>query len=96
MSENYSFSFLFNNLPEGLVIQDENGQILEVNVHAENLLGLTFDQMCGRTSIDPRWRAVKSDGSHFPGEEHPAMITLKTGKPIQNCIMGVYHPKNEE
>jgi PAS domain S-box-containing protein len=95
MSENYSFSFLFNNLPEGLVIQDENGQILEANVHAENLLGLTVDQMAGRTSVDPRWRAVKSDGSDFPGEEHPAMITLKTGKPIQNCIMGVYHPKNE-
>jgi len=96
MSESYSFSFLFKNLPEGLVIQDENGQILEANVYAENLLGLTVDQLAGRTSIDPRWRAVKSDGSIFPGEEHPAMITLKTGKPIQNCIMGVYHPKNED
>ena len=30
-------------------------------------------------AIDARWRAVHKDGSPFPGEDHPAMVTLATG-----------------
>jgi len=31
---------------------------------------LTIDQMQGRLSVDPRWRAIHQDGSDFPGERH--------------------------
>jgi signal transduction histidine kinase len=49
----------------------------------------------GRTSIDPRWKAFKADGSPFPGEEHPAMVTLKTGKPQFDVMMGIQKPDDE-
>lgn len=78
-------------MSEGIVLQARDGAILACNAAAERILGLTVDQMVGRSSIDPRWRAIHEDGSPFPGESHPAMITLKTGEPQTGIIMGVYH-----
>ena len=46
--------------------------------------------MIGVSSLDPRWRAIHEDGSPFPGEEHPAMVTLRTGRPQEGVLMGVY------
>jgi PAS domain S-box-containing protein len=83
---------LFECMVQGVVYQDEDGQIIIANPAAEKILGLTLDQMKGRQSIDPRWKAVREDGSDFPGEEHPAMVALRTGKEQMNVIMGVYHP----
>lgn len=79
-------------MAEGIVLQQADGQITACNQSAEDILGLTTDQMMGLTSIDPRWRAIQEDGSDFLGENHPAMVTLKTGKPQFNVIMGVYKP----
>jgi PAS domain S-box-containing protein len=48
--------------------------------------------MCGVTSIDPLWKATHVDGSPFPGQEHPAMVALKTKEPVLNVVMGVFNP----
>ena len=74
---------------EGVVIQDSEGAIVMANSAAERILGMTIDQMMGRTSMDPSWRAIKEDGCDFPGEEHPAMVALSTGDPKHGVIMGV-------
>jgi PAS domain S-box-containing protein len=83
---------VFDALAEGVVVQDTAGCILECNPAACRILGLDADQLAGRTSIDPRWRAVHEDGSPFPGETHPAMRTLRTGQPSRGDIMGVHKP----
>lgn len=79
-------------MSEGIVLQDATGVIEACNASAETILGLTQDQMLGLTSVDPRWRAIHEDGSPFPGETHPAMVTLRTGEPLSNVIMGVHKP----
>jgi PAS domain S-box-containing protein len=79
-------------LADGVILQDRAGAIRAANASAERILGLTTDQIMGRTSLDPRWRAIKEDGSPFPGETHPAMVTLETGKPCRDVIMGVRKP----
>lgn len=79
-------------MAEGMVIQDASGAITLCNPAAERLLGLTHDRMMGRTSVDPRWHAVHEDGSPFPGDTHPAMITLKTGDPQHAVVMGIHNP----
>jgi PAS domain S-box-containing protein len=81
---------LVTSLHEGVVLQHHDGSIQACNPSAEQMLGLTSDQLVGRTSIDPRWRAVREDGSDFPGDEHPAMVALRTGKPSRGEIMGVH------
>jgi diguanylate cyclase (GGDEF)-like protein/PAS domain S-box-containing protein len=80
------------NLFEGVVVQEASGSIVAANPAAERILGLTIDQMMGRTSTDPRWRAVDGDGVTLPGDRHASMVALRTGEPVRNSIMGVHHP----
>jgi PAS domain S-box-containing protein len=80
-------------MEEGVVLQDVDGYIWTCNASAERILGLNAEQMMGRTSLDPRWRAIHEDGSPFPGEEHPAMQTLHSGKPCHEVVMGVHKPE---
>jgi PAS domain S-box-containing protein len=84
---------LYDNMAQGVVYQDEKGNIISANHSAERILGLSLDQMMGRTSADPRWHAIRENGSPFPGNEHPAMVSLGTGVPSY-ALMGVFNPRN--
>jgi len=90
------FRSLFEHMTLGVVYHEADGRISLANPAAEQILGLSLAQMQGRSSFDPRWRAVREDGSDFPGNEHPAMIALRTGETVTDVVMGVYHPQREE
>ncbi len=79
-------------LSDGIVLQNRDGAIRAANKSAERILGLSTDEIMGRTSLDPRWRPVHEDGSSFEGKTHPAMVTLATGQPCRDVIMGVHKP----
>ena len=83
---------IFSSLADGVTVQTNTGAIVDANVAAEAILGLSRDQLLGRASLDPEWQAVHADGTPFPGEDHPAMVTLRTGQPIRNQVMGVLVP----
>ncbi len=90
--EQNRLGYLFNTMLLGVVYQDATGHVIDANPAAQKILGLTLDQMQGRTSADPRWKAIHEDGSDFPGETHPAMLALETGQPVYNVVMGVFNP----
>ncbi len=77
----------------GMVLQLADGSIQACNPRAQELLGMTAEQMQGNTSINCPWQTVREDGSDFPGETHPAMVALQTGQPCSNIIMGFYQPQ---
>ncbi len=79
-------------LHEGLVLHAADGRIVEWNPAAERVLGLSADELAGRTSMDPRWRAVHPDGTPWPGDDHPSMRALRSGVPVLNEMMGVHRP----
>lgn len=89
------FRTLFETVPQGIVYRDRTGAITAANPSAERILGLTLDQMQGRTSMHPAWRTLREDGTDLPGEEHPAMITLRTGDPVRDVVMGVHTPAGD-
>lgn len=84
------YQSIISAMSEGVVLHRQDGTIQACNAAAERILGLSAAQLMGRSSLDPRWRAVHEDGSPFPGETHPAMVTLRTGLPLSNVIMGVH------
>jgi PAS domain S-box-containing protein len=86
---------VIESLPLGIVFQDAQGRIVAANPAAERILGLTQDEMRGATSGDPRWQALREDGSPFPGEEHPAMEALRSGQPVRGVVMGVFNPQQD-
>jgi PAS domain S-box-containing protein len=82
-------------MSEGMVVHGPSGAIIDSNPAAWQILGLSEDELFGRVSVDPRWRAVQATGECFHGEEHPAMVTLRTGEPQHGVIMGVVTPSGE-
>ena len=79
----------------GMVLQLADGSIQGCNPRAQELLGMTAEQMQGNSSINCPWQTLREDGSDFPGETHPAMVALSTGQPCSNIIMGFYQPQGE-
>jgi PAS domain S-box-containing protein len=86
---------LVSALAEGVVLHDASGQIITCNAAAERMLGLSYDQLVGRSSVDESWYTVYEDGTPFPGEKHPSMVTLRTGAPMNDVVMGVHKPSGE-
>ena len=76
-------------LGQGLVVQTEGGAILAANDHACDILSMSWEQMSGVTSLDPRWRAVDGEGVPLPGEKHPVMVSLTERRDILGFLMGV-------
>jgi PAS domain S-box-containing protein len=79
-------------MEEGVVVHDQDGSIGACNGSAERILGLTAAQITGRSPMDPRWRAVDTDGAPLPGGAHPAMLALRTGKACSGVVMGIHRP----
>ena len=79
-------------MAEGVVLQQADGRITACNASAERILGLSVQQMMGRTSIDPCWQTIHEDGTPFPGDDHSSMVTLRTGEPQSNTVMGIHKP----
>lgn len=79
-------------LAEGVVVYDAQCRILSANQAAQRILGLSANEIIGQTSIDPRWRTIREDGTDWPGDLHASMQTLRTGEPQTGVIMGVHKP----
>lgn len=94
--EEIMYQTLFESMVQGVTYQNAVGEIIAVNPAAERILGLTIEQMQGKTSIDPNWKAIHEDGSDFMGENHASMVALKTGKPVHNVIMGVFNVSSND
>lgn len=82
-------------MSEGLIMQDRSDTILFSNESAARILGLTQDQLYGRSSFDPEWRVVHEDGSPFLPDDRPSVRTLRSGTATSGVIMGVYKPGGE-
>ncbi len=87
---------LFETMTQGVVHQNAAGEIISANPAAEKILGLSIDQMKGRKSIDPRWKAVDQNKNTLPGEEHPAILALQTGKEVKDFTQGIFNPQKND
>ncbi|MBK7215103.1 MAG: PAS domain S-box protein [Bacteroidales bacterium] len=87
---------LFETMAQGVIYQDTTGKIISANYAAEKILGASLEQLQGLKSLDPRWKSIREDGTEYPGSEHPAMVALRTGKPVHNKIMGVFNTEIEK
>jgi len=76
-------------MSEGVTVQNEKGDIVACNASACRILGLSEEQLTSRGSNDPQWRAIREDGSPFPGDDHPSMQVLRTRRSVENVRMGL-------
>jgi nitrogen fixation negative regulator NifL len=83
------YSVLFETLPLGVTVTDQNGQILESNQEATRLLGLSDEQQKGRLIQGAEWKIIRPDHSLMPAEEFASFRALKEKRRVENIEMGI-------
>lgn len=96
ISNEEEFIQLVEHLAVGVVKHLPDGSIVFANQKALELLGLTLDQLLGKTPSDPSWHVINEQGKEIPGNEHPAAIALSTKNAVRNVLMGVYRPVSKD
>ncbi len=85
-------SSILGNVAVGILVQGPQSEIIENNTAACEMLGLTQEQLIGKTSFDSHWKVIHLDGTEFKPEEHPVPKAISQLKPIKGVIMGVHRP----
>jgi PAS domain S-box-containing protein len=82
---------LFDTMMQGVVYHDSEGRIISMNRAAEEILGIDFHRLMNITTMDPSWNIIHEDGTVFIGYDHPAMVSLRTGRQVSDVIMGIFN-----
>lgn len=87
---------IMNNIDVGLLLQGPKAEIILSNNRAFEMLGLTEDQLLGKTSFDKDWNVIHEDGSSFPGNTHPVPEAIRTKFPVKDVVMGVQRSNTKD
>ncbi|MBW2183225.1 MAG: PAS domain S-box protein [Deltaproteobacteria bacterium] len=87
---------LLQSIQAAVVVHDSDTRIVQGNQTAQDLLGLTEDQMLGKEAIDPDWNFLCEDGSVMSIEEYPVTQVLKNRKPLKNYVGGIRRPDKQK
>lgn len=83
---------LIENLPSSVVVHAADSTLLYANPMAASFLGLTADELRGRTAHDPVWHFLREDGTPLPAAEFPFNQVLASGEPLTDLVMGILRP----
>lgn len=89
------FRQLFENMSHGVIYQSADGIINDTNDAALKMFGLTREQLLGRKFFHDDWHLIDENGRKLLPEEHPSMVSLRTGKTIINYMLGVYRQETQ-
>jgi PAS domain S-box-containing protein len=87
---------LAEDLQVGVLVQGPQAEILLSNPMALRLLGLTEDQVRGRTSFDPAWNVVHEDGAPFPAPTLPVPRAIAERRAVRGVVVGVDRPRTSD
>jgi PAS domain S-box-containing protein len=90
------FRSLVHNIRSGIVVHAADTSIIQSNAMAQKMLGLTEEQMMGKTANDTHWQFFREDGSHTPLEEYPINQVIATRKLLEDHVVGVYNPESDD
>lgn len=92
-------------MTDGIILQEASGKVLACNHRAQEILGLSkreiFQYIPGSINpqvekkksgfllLNPDMEAIGEDGCPFPIEQNPLQLTLATGLPQENVIIGL-------
>jgi PAS domain S-box-containing protein len=79
-------------MAEGVVFQAAGGDIIATNPAAERILGVSAGRLLELRPDNLCWRCIREDGTPFAAECQPSIVTLRTGQPQQDVVMGLCKP----
>jgi len=88
-SSEQQYRTLFETMNQGVIYWNAAGVITSINPAALRMLSLSQDQALGQSSLRPWWTYVREDGSPYSDEATPSSEALRTGRPVQEIVMGL-------
>ncbi len=82
------YSFLLENLSNGIITYDAYGQIVDCNRMALSILGISRDGFIGSNINNDSWQFIDKDKHVLDIKEYPVNIVKELKKPIHNVIIG--------
>lgn len=86
---------LIQKVQTAILLHDGQGRLLDSNPLAQELLGLSADQLLGKALIDPGWHFLREDGSILPVAEYPVSLVLSTRQPLSSRVIGISRPDRD-
>jgi diguanylate cyclase (GGDEF)-like protein/PAS domain S-box-containing protein len=83
------YQTLFQTLPVGLSITDQQGHLVEVNAAAEHILEVSAEEHLQRGLSDANWSIIRPDGSPMAAADYPGLIALREGRMVAGVEMGI-------
>jgi PAS domain S-box-containing protein len=74
---------------EALVVLDHKGDVADANHAAAGLFGGDVAGLRGKALTDLGWTWLCENGHPLPDHDHPARVTLRTGRPARGASIGL-------
>lgn len=78
--------------PAGILVVDRTGQITFVNPFAEQLLGMTGDEIRQRNYNAPEWKATDFEGNAIPEDQLPFSRVMAADEPVFDVQHAIENP----
>ena len=87
---------LIHRIQAAVVVHDADTQIIASNPKAQELLGLTEDQILGKAAMNSDWKFLGTDGEGLSLEEYPVNQVLATQQPLRDFTTGIFRPNKSD
>ena len=94
-SHTSTFLSLLAKLQEGVIVHAQDTSITYANPAAVEILGLSQEELLGKTTTSHEWHFIDEDYRRLRVEEHPVNVLFKTQESLSNKLLGVYKNENE-
>ena len=89
------FRSVIASLSEGLIVMDTEGVIRVCNESAEQIFEMTRGEVQKWKPLNPDYVVRREDGSPFPQGSYPLVVSLRSGRPQRDVVMGLPRPDGQ-
>jgi len=82
-------------LHEGILVRTRDHRVIACNPAAARILGEPEEAIVGASAATPGLVLLREDGSPFPPDDLPSKVTLRTGQPCHDVVVGLQRPSGE-
>ena len=84
---------LMSKIKDGIVIYKEDMSIVYANPSACDILGLSEDQLLGKTAMNHEWHFVNEEKEAISLDEYPVNLLFNSEKDISKMLIGIHSSK---
>ncbi len=80
---------LIRSIQAAVIVHNADGRVVTSNPTAQRLLGLSEDQLLGRSTRESGWHFINEDRTLMPVDEYPVARAFETRQPVRDLVIGI-------